>query len=150
MAETADRAQLIADGFQQVYVELDWWDGPRAGIVDLDGVPHYFERHEDDAAERLDEYYLWPAEQHLVALERESWLIFVRWNRQYEAGEASVEAHPAHGGVDPRYDELTGLLAPHRRVPSDARRLVASWRFDGGERYRSDGTDCWVRWSPST
>lgn len=30
------------DAFEAVYVELDWYDGPRAGLADIDGVPHYF------------------------------------------------------------------------------------------------------------
>ncbi|TCC34667.1 hypothetical protein [Kribbella sindirgiensis] len=149
MAETWDRAQLIADGFQQVYVELDWWDGPRAGMVDLDGVPHYFERVDAPDGERLDEYLVWPAEPHAVMLERESWAVFVRWNQLYEAGEASVDTHPARG-VDPRYEELTAALVPQRRVPAAARRLVAEWRFDDGGRYRTDGTCNWVRWSSPT
>lgn len=146
MAETWERPQLIADGFQHVYVELEWWDGPRAGIVDIDGVPHYFQR----ASEGLDEYFVWPTEPYVVTLEREHWQIFVHWNERYEAGAASPDNHPSSGGVDARYDELTEVLTPYRRVPSDARRLLASWRFDDGERYRPDGTDSWVRWGSPT
>jgi hypothetical protein len=81
-------------------------------------------------------------------LEREQWEIFVRWNQRYEAGDAGIESHPGHGGIDPRYDELTGLLAEARQAPADAARFVAEWRSDGGERYRTDGACYWVRWSP--
>ncbi|MEV4263611.1 hypothetical protein [Kribbella sp. NPDC049584] len=58
MAEGWDRADLVADGFTHVYVELEWWDGPRAGIVDIDDAPHYFERDEYESWERLDEYFV--------------------------------------------------------------------------------------------
>ncbi|MEU5881487.1 hypothetical protein [Spirillospora sp. NPDC047279] len=45
--------------------------------------------------------------------------------RRHVAGEAGVDSHPGHGGIDGRYDELTSLLTPHRRAPADALRLVA-------------------------
>ena len=147
MAEGWDRADLVADGFTHVYVELEWWDGPRAGIVDIDGAPHYFERDEDESWERLDEYFVWPADAGVVALEREAWAIFVRWNQRYETAPTSAGPHPGEGRVNARYDELAALLAPYHRAPAAARRLLAEWRFDDGQRYRMDGTDSWVRWS---
>lgn len=27
---------------EKVYVENDWYDGPRARVADIDGVPHRF------------------------------------------------------------------------------------------------------------
>ncbi|WP_393063844.1 hypothetical protein [Streptomyces sp. LN549] len=93
-----------------------------------------------------DEYFVWPADEALVALEREQWAIFVAWNHCYEAGSAGTERRPGHGGIDPRYDELTALLTPHRHAPTAAKLLVAEWRFGGGDRYRVDGVDYWVRW----
>jgi hypothetical protein len=147
VAETWDEQQLIADGFGHVYVELDWYDGPRDGLVDIDDVAHYFQCYDVDFSRAPDEYFVWPASEAPVALEREQWEIFARWNQRYEAGTAGVESHPGHGGIDARYDELTALLAPHRQKPADARRLVAEWRFDGGDRYRVDGVDYWVRWT---
>ncbi|GAB2683997.1 hypothetical protein [Kribbella swartbergensis] len=151
MAEPWDERRLTAEGFEHVYVELDWYDGPVAGIVDIDGVAHYFQRYDFlryDVEDAPDQYVVWPVSAELVALEREQWEIFVRWNQRYEAGDAGTETHPGHGGIDPRYDELTGLLTEARQVPADAARLVAEWRFDGGEQYRMDGVRYWVRWSP--
>jgi hypothetical protein len=34
-------------GFEPVYVELDWYDGPRAGLASVDGVPHNFRAARD-------------------------------------------------------------------------------------------------------
>ncbi|MFF8835687.1 hypothetical protein [Streptomyces sp. NPDC015130] len=65
------------------------------------------------------------------------------WNEQQLVAS---DRHPGHGGVDPRYDELTALLAPHRKAPAHAKLLVAEWRYGGGARYRADGVDYWVRW----
>ncbi|WP_406452956.1 hypothetical protein OH768_12240 [Streptomyces sp. NBC_01622] len=71
--------------------------------------------------------------------------IYVR----YEVSDAGREEQPAIGGTDARFDELRSLLAPHRRMPDGARRLVGEVRFDDGDdRYRLDGVDHWFRWRP--
>ncbi|APU40424.1 hypothetical protein [Streptomyces sp. TN58] len=149
MAETWDEQQLTADGFERVYAELEWYDGPRAGLADVDGTPHYFQGYDYDHADEADAYRVWLAADTAVALEREQWAIFARWNQRREAGAVGPERHPGHGGIDARYDELASLLASHRQVPDDARQLVGELRFDGGARYRVGGVDYWFRWRPS-
>lgn len=149
MAETWDEQQLIADGFERVYVELEWYDGPREGVADVDGAAHYFQNDDYDHADEAAEYRVWPASVEALALEREQWAIYARWNERYEAGTVAPDSHPGHGGIDARYDELTALLTQHRQAPGDARRLVAQWRFVAGARYRVGGVAYWVRWSPA-
>jgi hypothetical protein len=152
MAEAEDSGGAQA-GFEHVYVESDWYDGPRGGLADVNGVPHYFEavhsyRHPDAPDDR---YHVWPADSGTVALECEQWAIFVAWNSRYEAGTATTGTHPAHGGVDARYDELTALLARHRAVPPGARQLAAEWRpIDRATRYHADGPGYLVRWHEVT
>lgn len=146
MAMSWDKQQLIADGFEPTYVDLEWYDGPRKGLALVDGVPHYYEGREYDRADEADEYLVWPASEAAVALEREQWAIFIR----YQLSDAGLEQYPADGGVDARYDELQLLLAPHRQAPDGARRLVGEVRFDDGDdRYRLDGVDHWFRWRPA-
>jgi hypothetical protein len=142
VAEVWERARLIADGYLQVSVELERYDGPRAGLVDIDGAPLYFQCPDWTA----DEFLVWPTPVEAVPLEREQWEIFVEWNRRRETGPHSAGPHPAEAG-NPRYAELGTLLRPYREAPGDARRLLAEWRFDNGERYRADGTDSWVQWT---
>ncbi|MGW4894763.1 hypothetical protein ACWEQL_21215 [Kitasatospora sp. NPDC004240] len=84
MAETWDEQQLIADGFERVYVDLEWYDGPRKGLAVIDGVPHYFEGCDFDHADEADEYSVWPASEAAVEMEREQWAIFARWNERNE------------------------------------------------------------------
>ena len=134
--------------FERVHVELDWHDGPREGIADVDGLAHYFQGHEYQNSDEFDEYAVWPAGDDVLALEREQWAIFVDWDQRFKAGALGPDSHPGHGGIDARYDELTALLSPHRQAPAGARRLVAQWRFVGGARYRADGVDYWVKWGP--
>ncbi|MFF7492831.1 hypothetical protein [Streptomyces rubiginosohelvolus] len=149
MAEIWDEEQLIADGFERVYAELEWYDGPRVGLADIGGKPHYFQNHDYDHRDEAAEYQVWPASEAAAELEREQWAIFARWNERREASEVGPESHPDHGGVDARYDELKLLLAPHRLAPDDARRLVGEMRFVAGARYRVEGLDYWFRWRPS-
>ncbi|WP_395292266.1 hypothetical protein ACF9IK_00610 [Kitasatospora hibisci] len=150
MAETWDKEQLVVDGFERVHAESEWHDGPRAGLADVHGMPHYFQGHNYDHADEADEYLVWPASEAAVVLEREQWAIFVRWNERYQAGTVGPESHPGQGGIDARYDELALLLKPHRQVPDDVRRLVGELRFDAGARYRIDGLDYWFRWRPGS
>ena len=139
--------------FERVYVELDWYDGPRGGLADVNSVPHYFQAvHDSSHPDAPDDvYHVWPATGDVVDLEREQWAIFVAWNSRYEAGTAATDTHPALGGIDARYDELTDLLTRHRAVPPGARRLAAEWRqAERATRYHADGPDYLVRWHAIT
>ncbi|GGY77552.1 hypothetical protein [Streptomyces omiyaensis] len=149
MAETGDEARLIADGFERVYVESEGHGGPRAGLGDIGGGPHYFQGDDWDDTDEADAYRVWPANDAAVELEREQWAIFARWNERHGAGSAELETHPGRGGVDARYDELSLLLARYRQAPDDARRLVGEVRFGAGARYRAEGPDYWFRWRPA-
>lgn len=149
VAENWDEARLIADGFERAYTELDWYDGPRAGIADVGGEPHYFERYDDYDDRPDEEYRVWPASNAALELEREQWRIFARWYGSHGAGRAGLEANPASGGVDARYDELESLLAPYRQAPDDTRRLAGEVRYDKAGPYAVEGPNFWFRWRPS-
>ncbi|MEU1486953.1 hypothetical protein [Streptomyces sp. NPDC005752] len=57
MAETGVEEQLVADGFERVYAELEWYDGPRrVGLADIDGKPHYFLNDDYNHADVTDEH----------------------------------------------------------------------------------------------
>ncbi|MFD9883489.1 hypothetical protein ACFWZT_18765 [Streptomyces alboflavus] len=145
MSQPWNEQQLIADGFERAYAVLDWYDGPRKGLAVIDGVPHYFEGWDYGLGDAADAYDVWPASEVAVAMEREQWAIFVR----YEVSDAGRDEHPANGGVSARYDELELLLAPHRQPREGVRRLMGEVRLDDGDRYRFDGSDLWMRWCPS-
>lgn len=143
MAEIWDEQELIDAGFERVFVELDRDDAPVFGLAEIAGAAHYFRLVYEDA------YAVWPAGPSPLALERERWAIFAAWHARYEAGTAEPDTHPGAGGVDPRYDELTALVRPHRGAPDQPRLLLAEWRAVPGPRYRPDGVDYRVRWRPA-
>jgi hypothetical protein len=135
---------------EQVFIENEWYDGPRAGIANIGGTPHRFKSLFDEKEdEYLSAFVIWPIGKRELDQEVEQWKIFVEWNALFEAGKASTETHPAHGGIDARWDELEVLLRPHRsEVPSSAKIATAEFhRFDRKIRYALSGPDYRLSWS---
>lgn len=135
---------------ERVYVENDWYDGPRAGIADIGGIPHRFVSNFDDSIDDWsDTFTVFPVRSEVLALEQEQWRLFVAWNRRYKSGEVGVDSHPGHGGIDPRWDELEHLLLADRTsIPADAKRAKADFvRLDCDQRYKEDGPDYALRWT---
>ncbi len=134
-------------GFERVHVEFEWYDGPRGGIADIDGVPHYFWALPGRGGGA--EHRVWPLSTDVLAMEREQWAIFIAWHDRFEAGTNPEEDHPVQGGVDARYDALEELLVPHRAVPKNARVMRVEWRGNGApKRYRLEGPAYEGRWRP--
>jgi hypothetical protein len=133
---------------ERVYVEKEWYDGPRAGIADIGGAPHRFispflETRDDDP----DIFLVWPVDQIQLELEIEQSAIFVEWNSRYEAGEAGTDSHPEHGGVNARWDEIEILLRSARtEVPPTARRALAQMVSTGTGRYSVNGPAYQLSW----
>ena len=135
---------------EMVYVENEWYDGPRAGIADINGLPHRFKSLFDEKEdEYLGTFLVWPIEKQAADLEIEQWKIFVEWNLLYEAGKASLDSHPGHGGRSKRWDELEVVLRASRsEVPADAKRALAQLtHIDGQARYESTGPGYMLAWS---
>jgi hypothetical protein len=147
-----EQSRVEPAAFERVYAELDWYDGPRKGLADVDGVAHYFAAVNDyDCGDAHDEEFLiWPASVDTLALERRQWRMFVAWNNCYERGQATVESHPGHGGIDSEYDKLTVALEPGRTPAPHSRTARATWRpTDNPQRYSADGPGYQVRWEIS-
>ena len=135
---------------EAVHVENEWYDGPRAGVADIGGVPHRFRSLLDEEdGQYLGTFLVWPLEKDMVDLEREQWRIFVAWEARYQSGEASSDSHPGHPGTNARWDEIEAVLKPSRdEVPASARRALAEMtcldrevRFaDSGPAYRLSWT----------
>jgi hypothetical protein len=135
---------------ERVYVENEWYDGPRAGIADFGGVPHRFKSiFDEEQDEYLGTFLLWPVDKLIVDLEIDQWCIFVEWNALYESGKADTDSHPAHGNRNARWDEVQEILKPIRNnVPAVVKRAVAELlRLDREARYETSGPDYMLCWS---
>jgi hypothetical protein len=134
---------------ERVYVENEWYDGPRAGIADVNGHPRRFKSLFDEAEdENLGTFLVWAVDSGELDLEIEQWQIFAEWNALYESGRAGVDSHPGHGGRSARWDQIEALLQPSRsQVPPEAQRAVAKLeRIDKPSRYDASGPDYMLRW----
>lgn len=134
---------------ERVYVENEWYDGPRAGVADVDGIPHRFRSIFDETEdEYLETFLVWPIEKKVVELEIEQWRIFVEWNLLYEAAEVGVDSHPGHGGRSRRWDEIEALLTSSRsEVPALARRAIAQISYiERTARYEPTGPGYMLAW----
>ncbi|MFO1493270.1 MAG: hypothetical protein U1F26_01245 [Lysobacterales bacterium] len=124
-----------------VVVEHEWYDGPVSGVAYIDGMPHQFLRAVDEPeGDGSYQFKIWPISLETLAMEIESWSIFVAWNREYEAGNTSLDSHPASGGISERYDQLEIELARYRALPDSARSILGkkAW-LDVSERYSESG-----------
>lgn len=134
---------------EQVYVENEWYDGPRAGVASIFGEPHRFVSQFDEADdEYLGTFLVWPIGQAELSLEQEQWRIFVNWNEEYEAGRVGTETHPGHPGTSKRWDEINSILKPSREfIPSNAKRArVQMVPLERNQRYAPSGPSYRLSW----
>ncbi len=135
---------------EHVFVVNEWYDGPRAGIANVNGQPHRFASQWDEHGdEYLGTFLVWPVRSEELSLEQEQWRIFVSWNDQYEAGAASTDTHPGNPGTNNRWDELSRLLATLRApTPEHAQRARAEVvPLDRERRYDESGPCYQMSWS---
>jgi hypothetical protein len=128
-------AEFGAD--ERVYVENEWYDGPRAGVADVLGEPHRFKSlFDEEADEYTGTFLVWKINTKDLELELEQWLIFVDWNALYESGKVGTETHPGHQGLNTRWDEIEEALYESRSsVPPGAQRAAARVQFIEGQRH---------------
>jgi hypothetical protein len=101
----------MGDNWQRVRTYSDWYDGPRSGIADFDGIPHFYHRQFDlDEDEYSDCFELTPLEPSLLALLLESQEIWLRWQAAFELGQVDITSHPALPAERSRYHELKAMI----------------------------------------
>jgi hypothetical protein len=134
---------------ENVLVENEWYDGPRAGVANVNGQPHRFvSQWDEEEDEYLGTFLVWPIDADEVALEQEQWRIFVDWNEQYEAGKVDTATHPGHPGTNERWEAIALQLAKRRKtVPPGARRAKAHMvHLEREQRYALSGPAYQLSW----
>jgi len=122
-------------GWDRVYTVNDYYDGPRRGIADVDGVPHIYEAEFDHSSDEYgDTFFVSPVDQSLFALVLEDWEIWLRWQSAFKRGEASRKSHPALPEDRERHEALKIAIGDRLRVDhTQARYLKARFGVENGE-----------------
>lgn len=115
--------------FEPVLTMTAYYDGPRSGIAEVDGVPHFYESEWADRDLEADVFMLSPVPADVLELALEDWQIWRRWEDAFHQGRTTTETHPALPADRARHDELLRLLAGRDRVDaSHAVRASATFR----------------------
>jgi len=121
--------------WDRVYTVNDYYDGPRRGIADVDGVPHIYEAEFDHSADEYgDTFFVSAIDQDLFSIVLEDWGIWLRWQSTFKRGEASHESHPALPEDRERHEALK--IAIGDRLKTDrarAKYLRAYFGVENGE-----------------
>jgi uncharacterized RDD family membrane protein YckC len=108
----------------------DFHDGPRSGIADFEGRPHFYESEWDDAENKYaSTFRLSPVTPEVLAFALEDWDIWRRWWTAFEEGRTDQETHPALPEDRLRHVELEGLLRDRLRIdPASCIRTYGQFR----------------------
>jgi len=105
--------------FERVYTVVDYWDGPREGVADLQGCPHVFQAEWDKGADGDDyarTFLLRPISRKAFEAALEDWTIWLRWEEAFHAGDTTEQSHPALPEDRSRHEELKAILAAELRT----------------------------------
>lgn len=128
---------MDTSAYEIVYTITDWYDGARAGIADFGGRPHYYQCKVDYGPD--EDYLLSPLTDELFQLAMEDWAIWLRWEAAFDAGQTSIETHPALPEDTLRHAEITALLAGKLCINADeAIEAKATFLY---------GKDMFVKWN---
>ena len=121
--------------WDRVYTINDYYDGPRLGIADVDGVPHIYEAEFDYSSDEYgDAYFVSAIDEGLFALVLEDWEIWLRWDSAFKRGEVSVQSHPALPEDRERHEILKIAIGDRLRVDrAQSRYMKARFGASNGE-----------------
>ena len=130
--------------WETVYTMDDWYDGPRGGVADFGGAPHYYRSVYLDSPKwnpDEDRFELTPLPRDAFEAAVELQAIWDRWHEAHRAGNAPED--PDDGHVLPadrlRRDELERELAAGRAANA-SRAMLVHGEFELGCKR--------VRWRP--
>jgi hypothetical protein len=134
--------------YEIVHAVFDYSDGPRGGVADFRGQPHFFECVFDEAEDEWTPVYrLKPLDEETFRLTLEAWGIWSRWSEAFVKGETDLATHPALPADRRRHDEISEVLKPRLAVMDAAAAFEARGEFKVGEPKRTgEPAPLLVRW----
>lgn len=124
---------------EPVHTIIDWYDGPRRGVANFEGNPHYYECQwyvgiETDVEALPGEYLLTPLDAETYHLALEDWAIWERWEAAFEAGITTQATHPVLPEDRARHDEIDQILLPKLVTnPHSRRRAKGEFEYIEGK-----------------
>jgi hypothetical protein len=101
----------LKPGFEEVFTVTDYYDGPRQGIANFKGNPHFYDCVFDEERQNYSERYrLTAIPNHIFELAMEDWAIWERWQTEFHEGKTGKESHPALPQDRTRHEEIRSVL----------------------------------------
>jgi hypothetical protein len=101
----------LKPGYEEVFTVTDYYDGPRKGIANFKGLPHFYDCIFDEAKEESSDLYrLTPISERIFELAKEDWAIWKKWRSAFDSGKATRESHPALPQDRVRHEEIRAIL----------------------------------------
>lgn len=127
--------------WEPVHTMDDWYDGPRGGVADYGGSPHYYRSVYLDTPKwdpDEDRFELTPLSQAAFVIALELQTIFERWREAYKAGTAPHDPDDERvlPGDRSRRDELDLIFVATRAANANQVVLVHGEFELGCERVR--------------
>jgi len=102
---------------ETVHTVNDYWDGPRVGVADFQGQPHYFECVFDEALDEWSSsFWLHSLEPETFNLVMENWRLWERWRDAFNEGRADDDSHPCLPEDRAKYQVNSVVLKERLRI----------------------------------
>jgi hypothetical protein len=103
----------LQPGYEEVFTVTDYYEGPRQGIANFKGQPHFYDCIFDEAEQGYSDFYrLTPISHGIFQLALEDWAIWKKWEAAFHSGNATLESHPALPQDRRRHEEIRAIRIP--------------------------------------
>jgi len=97
--------------FEPVLMIWDIYDGPRTGLAQYKGQPHYFNCLWDEPNDNHSEIFsLSPVDDSFIHSATVQWKIYREWEFKFHTGLVELATHPDNRGINLEYDRLKDEL----------------------------------------
>lgn len=136
---TGEQDSKLLNG-AEVHLVLNYWDGPREGVADYCGTPHYFRAvFDENRDEWSDVFILSPLDLETFRLVMERHQIWQRWQQAFDSGAVTIDSHPALPEETNRSNELAEIIERKTAIDSNTTiRLKGSFEADDRTKLTSD------------
>lgn len=104
-------SEQLKPGYECVFTVTEYYDGPRKGIANYQGKPHFYECIFDEAKDDYSELFrLTPLDSEAFQVAMEDWEIWRKWEFAFHGGKTGIGTHPALPHEAERHAELKSIL----------------------------------------